>query len=159
MYFVVYTSRALLKFDGDFAPDLGTEDIPADIVSEKDFLVSDCHRSRPSHLLSLYVLYVRFDKWEIILQHNVRRGIILGQHFESGFRRFVSKKKYFFHFFIIHVPGTTILYVVLHNKHTIFSLFNNTFNVNIVHVHFFIQHVPNDLCVYKNMSSRRCNSF
>ena len=98
MYFVVYTSRALLKFDGDFAPDLGTEDIPADIVSEKDFLVSDCHKSRPSHLLSLYVLYVRFDKWEIILQHNVRRGIILGQHFESGFRRFVSKKNIFFIF-------------------------------------------------------------
>ena len=54
MYFVVYTSRALLKFDGDFAPDLGTEDIPADIVSEKDFLVSDCHKSRPSLNFSSY---------------------------------------------------------------------------------------------------------
>ena len=38
--------RALLKFDGDFPPDLGTEDSPADIVSEKYFLISDCHKSR-----------------------------------------------------------------------------------------------------------------
>ena len=38
-------------------------------------------------------MYVRFDKWEVILRHDVRRGIILGQHFESGFRRRISKKK------------------------------------------------------------------
>ena len=38
-------------------------------------------------------MHVGFDKWEVILRHNVRRGIILGQKFESGFRRRISKKK------------------------------------------------------------------
>ena len=28
-------------------------------------------------------MYVRFDKWEVIVRHDVRGGIILGQHFEE----------------------------------------------------------------------------
>ena len=42
--------------------------------------------ARPG-LASFKPMYVRFDMWEVILRHDVRRGIILGQHFESEFHR------------------------------------------------------------------------
>jgi hypothetical protein len=109
MYHVLYTyihvynniPGALLKFDGDFAPDLGTEDspAPADIVSANVFLISDCHKSTCRlKRFGAYVglkdaapgaesfkpMYVRFHKREDVRRHDVRRGIILGQHFESG---------------------------------------------------------------------------
>ena len=38
-------------------------------------------------------MYVRFHKREVSRRHDVRGGIILGQNFESGFRRRISKKK------------------------------------------------------------------
>jgi len=80
---------ALSDFDGDYAPEIGTEDP----------LRTSYRRTSSQNPIALKIglkvagAYVRFHKREVSRRHDVRRGIILGQNFESGFRRRISKKK------------------------------------------------------------------
>ena len=96
LVFLIRPSRALSDFDGDYAPEIGTEDP----------LRTSCRRTSSWDPIALKIglkvagespasfepMYVRFFKREVSRRHDVRRGIILGQNFESGFRRRISKK-------------------------------------------------------------------
>jgi len=94
MTYIPVHERALSDFDGDFLPDLGTQHPPAEICPDNSSLspialkigLKSCGLG-PASFEPMYVWF------GLNSNYPGKRGIILGQNFESGFRRRISKKK------------------------------------------------------------------